>query len=172
MRVFFALWPPAATLAALAEWAAQAQLLTGGKLTRPESIHLTLAFLGEVAEERVGDAIRAARSVRGARHTLPIERAKIWTHNHIAWVGPDRTPPALASLAESLREHLQAQGFALESRPFAAHVTLVRKAMGRAERLPQLQRVDWPVDEFTLVRSRISPKGSSYEIVEQFQLNH
>ena len=171
MRLFFALWPPAATVAALAEWAAQVQKVTGGRVTRPESIHLTLAFLGEVTEERVADAIRAARSVRGTCHTLPIERAKIWTNNHIAWVGPERTPAALASLADSLRQHLQAQGFALEARPFAAHVTLVRKATGGAERLPSLQRVDWPVDEFTLVRSRVSPKGSSYEVVEQFPLN-
>ena len=169
MRLFFALWPPAATVAALAAWAAQVQALTGGRVTRPESIHLTLAFLGEVAEARVEDAIRVANSVRGARHTLPIKQARRWAHNHIAWVGPERTPPDLESLAGSLRERLQAEGFAIESRPFAAHVTLVRKA-GKAARLPPLPRVAWPVDEFTLVRSRLSRKGSSYEIIGRFGL--
>jgi len=169
VRLFFALWPPAATVAALAAWAKEARALTGGRLTRPESIHLTLAFLGEVAEGRADDAMRAARSVRGARHTLPIERAQVWTHNHVGWVGPERTPPALESLTNSLRDKLLADGFAIEPRPFAAHVTLLRRA-GKASRLPPLPAVEWPVDEFTLVRSRLSQKASSYEVLARFGL--
>ena len=169
MRLFFALWPPAATVAALAVWAGKAQAVTGGKPTRPEAIHLTLAFLGEVSESRIQDAIRAARNARGAPHALPIELAKVWAHNSIVWVGPERTPPALDALTRSLRAQLQAEGFAIESRPFAAHVTLVRKAH-RAPRLPPLPRLEWPVEEFTLVRSQLLPKGSSYEIVERIGL--
>ena len=169
MRLFFALWPPAATVGALAAWAKEAQVLTGGRVTRPESIHLTLAFLGDVAEERVEDAIRAARSVRGARHALPIERAKVWTHNRVGWVGPERTPPALVDLTDSLRENLLAEGFAIEDRPFAAHVTLLRKA-GKVSRLPPPPPVVWPVDEFTLVCSRLWQKGSSYEVLARFGL--
>ena len=137
MRFFFALWPPAATAATLAAWAGQAQTLTGGKPTPGQAIHLTLAFLGEVSENRIQDAIRAARNVRGAPHALPIELAKVWAHNSIVWAGPERTPPALDSLASALRAQLQAEGFAIEARPFAPHVTLVRKAH-RAPRLPPL----------------------------------
>jgi RNA 2',3'-cyclic 3'-phosphodiesterase len=169
VRLFFALWPPAATVAALAAWTAQVQKATGGRVTRPESIHLTLAFLGEVADDRVGDAVKAARSVRGERHKLPIECAKVWAHNNIAWVGPERTPPALESLVRSLHESLRTHGFTIESRPFAAHITLIRKAR-KAARLPGLPALEWPVDEFTLVRSRLSPKGSGYEIMGRFPL--
>ncbi len=169
MRIFFALWPPAATVAALCAWAKEAQVLTGGRVTRPESIHLTLAFLGEVVQERAEDAIRAARSVRGARHALPIEQAKVWTHNRVGWVGPERTPAALVRLTHSLRENLLAEGFAIEERPFAAHVTLLRK-VGKASRLPPLPAVEWPVDEFTLVHSRLSQKGSLYEVLARFAL--
>jgi RNA 2',3'-cyclic 3'-phosphodiesterase len=169
VRLFFALWPPAATVAALAAWTAQVQKATGGRVTRPESIHLTLAFLGEVADDRVGDAVKAARSVRGERHTLPIERAKVWAHNNIAWVGPERTPPGLESLVRSLHESLRTHGFTIESRPFAAHITLIRKAR-KAPRLPPPPAVHWPVDEFTLVRSRLSPGGSGYEIADRFRL--
>jgi 2'-5' RNA ligase len=166
VRLFFALWPPAATVAALAKWAAQAQILTGGKVTRAESIHLTLAFLGEVAEERVGDAIRAGRSVRGARHQLPIEQAKHWSRNDVVWVGPTESPPALAALAQLLRTGLEKEGFAVEARPFAAHVTLIRKARPAA-RLPPLPRAAWPVSEFTLVHSTLSRHGSSYSIIDR-----
>ena len=169
MRLFFALWPPAASVAALAEWATQAQALIGGKVTVSESIHMTLAFLGEVAEARVADAVRGARSVRGVRHRLPIEQAKVWQHNHIAWVGPERIPPALDSLVASLHLQLKMQGFEIEARPFAAHVTLLRKA-GKAMQLPPLPALDWPVDEFTLVGSKLSSRGSKYEILNRFPL--
>jgi RNA 2',3'-cyclic 3'-phosphodiesterase len=169
VRLFFALWPPAATVAALAVWAGKAQAATGGKPTPPEAIHLTLAFLGEVSENRIPDAMRAARGTRGAPHALPIELAKVWAHNSVVWVGPERTPAALDALARALRAQLQAEGFAIESRPFAAHVTLVRKAH-RAPRLPPLPRLEWPVEEFTLVRSQLLPTGSSYEIIDRFGL--
>jgi RNA 2',3'-cyclic 3'-phosphodiesterase len=169
VRLFFALWPPAATAATLAAWAGRAQSVTGGKVTRSETIHLTLAFLGEVAENRVADAISAAKKARGEPHALPIELAKVWAHNSLVWVGPERTPPALDALARSLRAQLQAEGFAIEARPFAAHVTLVRKAH-RAARLPALPALDWPVEEFTLVRSQLLPKGSSYEIIDRIGL--
>ena len=169
MRLFFALWPAAAAVAALAAWAEQAQKQTGGRVTRPESIHLTLAFLGEVTEERVENAIRAAQSVRGERHTLPIEHAKRWSHNDVIWVGPTEIPRALAALAQSLRTALEKEGFVLEARPFAAHVTLIRKAR-RAAALPPFPRAAWPVTEFTLVSSMLSRHGSSYSIVDRIAL--
>jgi 2'-5' RNA ligase len=78
-------------------------------------------------------------------------------------------PPELTGLAGELHGALRAAGFALEERPFAAHVTLLRRA--RMPRLiPPLPRVAWPVDEFVLMRSRTSPKGSIYESVERFAL--
>ena len=169
LRLFFALWPPRRTAELLADWAAEAQRVTHGRTARAEAIHLTLAFLGEVAQERVAAAIRAARRVRGEPHALPIEEARLWTHHRIVWVGPTETPVALRSIAELLRRELAGEGFSLEHRPFAAHITLVRKARSEG-RLPPLPAVDWPVGEFSLVRSTLSPRGSSYEIVERTPL--
>ena len=91
MRLFFALWPPAVTAKALHAWAREAQGATGGRVTQPETIHLTLAFLGEVPDERLDAALAAGRRVRGAPHELPIERARWWKHNRIVWAGPERT---------------------------------------------------------------------------------
>lgn len=167
MRLFFALWPPRRTAELLAEWAAKAQQVTRGRVTRAETIHLTLAFLGEVAEERVAAAVRAARRVPGEPHALPIERARLWAHNRIVWVGPRETPPALQSIADLLRTELAVEGFSLERRPFAAHITLIRKARSDGT-LPPLPAVDWPVAEFSLVRSMRSAEGSKYETLERF----
>ena len=161
-RYFFAAWPPAATAAALEGWAKKLE----GRVTPAQKIHLTLAFLGPVAPDK---AIDAARSTSGGAHALPVERAQYWKHNRIVWAGPCETPAALAALVEALHGALRRAGYALEERPFAAHVTLLRSAPPPRE-LPPLPGVEWPVSELTLVRSAVSNKGSAYEIVERFPL--
>lgn len=166
MRLFFALWPPRATAQALAGWAAEVQRQSGGRVTATENIHLTLAFLGEADAQKVFEAIG---NVTGRRHALPIETAKYVRRNEMVWVAPTVTPPALAELVASLHSALRGAGFQLEERPFAAHVTLIRKAR-QPKSLPPLPGVEWPVDEFALVRSRTSPKGSTYEPVELIAL--
>jgi 2'-5' RNA ligase len=167
--VFFALWPPARTAARLAQWAQDLARETGGRATRQETIHLTLAFIGEIETARVEDAIAAARSLHAAAHKLLIEQAVYWAHNRILWVGPQRSSAPMQRLARELGKALRRTGFALERRPFAAHVTLIRKA--RAPRaLPPLPKVEWPVDEFVLVRSVLSNEGSQYAVLERFAL--
>lgn len=163
MRLFFAAWPPAQTAVALHAWAAG----LAGRAVARENIHLTLAFLGEADPAK---AIAAAGRVRGVRHELPIEEGRFWKKNQIVWVGPREMPPALDSLVKSLHIELDRDAFVLDRRPFAAHVTLLRKARDPQE-MPPLPGVAWPVSEFVLVRSRISPRGSTYEPVERFPLS-
>jgi 2'-5' RNA ligase len=166
MRIFFALWPPAESARALAEWAGEAQRSTGGSVTREEKIHLTLAFLGDADS---GRAIDAARKVKGKIHSLPIEQARYWRDNRIVWAGPRETPPPLLELFKRLELELYKRDFMLERRPFAAHVTLIRKARA-AQALPPLPALDWPVREFVLVRSTLSSAGSAYEVLGRFAL--
>ena len=166
MRIFFAVWPPPQTAAALAEWARQAQQATGGSVTREEKIHLTLAFLGDADSAK---AIDAAKSVQGKAHCLPIEQARYWRDNRIVWAGPRETPPPLLELFKRLELELYKRDFILERRPFAAHVTLIRKARA-PKSLPPLPALDWPVREFALVRSTLSSAGSAYEVLGRFAL--
>src|SRR5262249_55426806 len=121
VRLFFAAWPPAETAAALHEWSKPLQ----GRATPAENIHLTLAFLGEADPAK---ASAAAKRVRGSRHELPIEVARYVKRNEMVWVAPRETPPALEALVKALQLELYREEFFLERRPFAAHVTLLRKA--------------------------------------------
>jgi 2'-5' RNA ligase len=163
VRLFFAAWPPAQTAVALHAWAAG----LAGRAVARENIHLTLAFLGEADPAK---AIAAAGRVRGVRHELPIEEARFWKKNQIVWAGPSATPPELEGLVRSLHLELYRAEFILERRPFAAHVTLLRKARD-PQKMPPLPGVAWPVSEFVLVRSRISSRGSTYEPIERFPLS-
>lgn len=166
MRLFFACWPPVETAQALGRWAAEVRNESGGKVTAVENIHLTLAFLGDAEPD---GAIAAAARVQGRRHELPIDAARYVKRNRMVWVGSAVVPEALLAMASDLRASLRSAGFALEDRPFAAHVTLIRKAR-RPASIPPLPRVAWPVDEFLLVRSHTSPNGSRYEPVERLRL--
>jgi 2'-5' RNA ligase len=168
MRLFFALWPPVKSAATLASWT-QA-LGVEGRATRAETIHLTLAFLGEIPEPRIEPACEAARRVRFAPFELEIEVARYWKHNQILWVGPAQAPAVLTALAAQLATELRAAGFELERREFAAHVTLLRKASA-PRALPAPPRVAWPAEEFVLVRSRPSREGSAYEVLHRFPSN-
>jgi 2'-5' RNA ligase len=167
-RIFFALWPPAETAAALAQWAQVVQRDSGGRCTPEARIHLTLAFLGDADE---GKAAQAAKAVAAAAHELPMEQARYWKQNQIVWVGPRETPPALKALVERLQLELFRREFIMERRAFAAHVTLLRKANRPAAALPPLPQVSWPVREFVLVQSRLSGEGPTYTPVERFALS-
>ena len=162
MRLFLAAWPPPETAGALAGWARALD----GRTVPAEKIHLTLAFLGPAQPDR---AAAAARRVQGRAHALPIEVAKYWKHNQIVWAGPRETPPELAALVDALHFELYRAEFILERRPFAAHITLARKARKPAS-LPPLPAVDWPIRELALVNSTVSPNGSTYEILARFPL--
>ena len=166
MRLFFALWPPPDAARALAQWAGDAQRVTGGRAIDAAKIHLTLAFLGDADPRK---AIAAARRAIAFSHELPIEEAGYWRANGIVWTGPRETPPALKVVVDRLSMELQKENFTLERRPFAAHVTLIRKARAGGS-LPPLPEVAWSVGEFVLVRSSLSAKGASYEVLERFRL--
>ena len=144
------------------------QRSSGGRVTRLETIHLTLAFLGDVAEDRL--PVLVGVRLRGERHSLPIETARYWKHNRIVWVGPAEIPRRLNEVVLSLHSFLKENRFKTEERPFAAHITLIREARAPKD-IPELPRVSWPVDEVVLVRSRLSPKGSSYEVLQRYPLN-
>jgi len=134
-----------------------------------DSLHLTLAFLGDVAAQRLAAAVTAADGVRSPAFALRLDRLGYWRHNKVAWAGCDAVQPALAGLATSLAASLRQQGFALEERPFAPHVTLLRKAE-RAPDEPAWAGVGWPVREFTLVESRLSGSGSRYTVLQRWPL--
>jgi RNA 2',3'-cyclic 3'-phosphodiesterase len=162
MRLFFAVWPPAESARALAQWARSVERDAGGKPTAQDKIHLTLAFLGGVEAQK---AIAAAKRVKAARHELAVEQARYWRQNSIVWAGPREAPQPLLDLVERLKLELYRAEYILERRPFAAHVTLLRKARP-PKSLPPLPAIQWPVGEFLLMQSA----GSAYQPLARFEL--
>ncbi|TAH41650.1 MAG: RNA 2',3'-cyclic phosphodiesterase [Betaproteobacteria bacterium] len=169
-RVFFALWPEARVADALHASARRIHARTGGRLMRRDSLHLTLAFLGEQTAERVGVLQNLAASVQGEVFELDLSRAGAWQRGRIVWGGPEVMPPALAALAERLADALRAQGFEVERRPFAAHVTLVRNGLQPPPHDIE-PVVHWHVGDFALMRSNPGAEAARYEVIGRWPLS-
>jgi 2'-5' RNA ligase len=171
MRLFFALWPPAPVARSLANQADALAERSGGRATRRETIHLTLAFLGDVGEAQLPAVLETARAVAAAPFELKLDRLGFWRHNRLIWAGCESIPPELQTLVNGLREGLRAASLPCDaSQAFVPHVTLVRKVGDSRPVLPYLEPPGWLCDRFALVRSQLDLHGAGYETVAEFPL--
>lgn len=161
-RLFFAPWPDEALRSRLVDVAGWLRKSMSGKWVRPENLHLTLAFLGDVSVERVPDVLRIGAETAGTGFTLTLDRAEFWPRNGIICLGTSEMPPALKELAGNLAGRLGEVGFAMEKRAFRAHLTLARKGRSDRTRIELPEPISWKVDGFRLVESRLSQEGSVY----------
>jgi 2'-5' RNA ligase len=172
MRLFFALWPPQDVAQRLAEMARSVADTFGGRPTRHETIHLTLAFLGEMPQERLSDLVQAAQTVRARPFDLDINGLGYWHHNHLIWAGIGPSGP-LAELAGQLKGALLESGLRTdkEKHGFAPHLSLLRKAPDAdVLAFPSIEPTRWHCDRFVLVCSRLSGSPPFFETVSEFPL--
>ena len=99
-----------------------------GNFSRPGNLHLTLAFLGEVAPSGVSAVCTAMDNTSVQPMTLMFDHADCFKRDggDIWWLGLKENA-ALLSLQRELSEHLAKAGFRLENRRFSPHVTLARE---------------------------------------------
>ncbi len=168
MRLFYAVFVPEEIAKKLAE--AQRNLVGRWKPVPPHQMHVTLLFLGEVPEERLGELEGIGRDIAGS---VPAFTARIRGTGHFPEAGSPRVWFAKAegegfeALATRLRESLPEFN---DAKAFKPHITLARKK-GPAPRMPPVVfDLTFPVDRISLVRSRLSPRGPHYERIATFPL--
>lgn len=163
-RLFFALWPDAATRAALgcAASALRSQRPEArGRWVDAERYHVTLQFLGGHPGAFPDALARSVRGVAAALPPLPSFDLRIDVAGSFGgrtapwWLGTSRMPDSLRHLWQRLGEALRGAGLPHEERrDFTPHVTVLRDP-GR--HLPTTElgdaSLDWPVNAFALVHS-------------------
>ncbi len=167
-RLFFALWPDAATRDALNRTGKWLHQHWDGRRMRADTLHLTLAFLGSTAVDQLDVLAACADSVHTEPYELVLDQAGYWRHNRIGWLGASRTPPQHLDLVGALNAALQGAGFAVDARPHVPHVTLLRNSAGGEA--PDCTPVRWPISEFVLVISRTEADGAHYEVIRRWLL--
>lgn len=168
-RYFFAVWPDGAVRDRLVEWS---ESITRDERARPvagSNLHVTLVFLGALDPPQLAAVRRLGDDTAWRGASLVLDRIGYWKRPRIIWAGPRDGSQALAELAGDLRGRLRRMGFRVEERPFVPHVTLYRKAQRRPKWRPQ--SVEWRIDEFCLVESRLSPAGAHYEVLHRWSAN-
>lgn len=168
LRLFFALWPEDATRDALDRTGKWLHQRWGGRRMRAETVHITLAFLGETPAERLDVLLACADSVHTGAYDLVLDQAGYWRHNRIGWLGASEMPPRHLDLVQALTAALKAADFPVDSRPHVPHVTLLRKSRGGE--VPTCTPVIWPIRDFVLVRSVLEFDGAHYEVVRRWPL--
>ena len=149
---------------------------------RPEGIHLTLKFLGEIDEGRLA-ALARALALAGqdvAPFRLSAKGAVPFPERgtpRLVWVEIEGDLEAAGRLAAAVDRAAAALGFPAETREFKAHLTLGRvRGAARGDWRPVLLRAgeqargEFEVREYVLFESRLSAGGSVYTPMERFPL--
>lgn len=121
---------------------------TAGNFTRPENLHLTLAFIGE--SERLADLRQVLNRIDS--HPFHLELSGSGNFGELYWAGLQKAP-ALDRLARLLRKDLLEQGFDIDQKPFRPHITLARQLKAPQEVQIQLLPGSMQVDRVSLMCS-------------------
>lgn len=181
MRTFIAADMPSAAREGLALFLAQLRSLEIDKLrwVQPEAVHLTLKFLGEIDQERVGPVLSAMKESCDGASTFGLSTGGLGCFpNHrspqVVWLGLEGDTEALGLLQAKLDGELNSTvGLPLENRPFRPHLTLARVRRGASETerrqiweaieaTPPPETIAWQVSQLTLVHSTLLPQGPQY----------
>ena len=177
MRAFVAVVPPPEALDPLVRAVAPLRDLPVSWVP-PERLHLTLVFLGEVADpepygaalaEAVAEVAPFALRVRGGGAFPSPARARV------LWAGVEGDVDALGRLARLARRTARAHRIDVERKPYVPHVTVarVRRAgfdgTGAVGALAAVDGAPWTVREVVLMRSVLGPKPA-YEPVRSCPL--
>jgi 2'-5' RNA ligase len=163
LRLFLGLWPPPAVHAALVAQADAWSWPASARRTRPEQLHITLHFLGQV-DAALLPLLQRKLAVAWEGCELVLDRAEVWPGG-IAVLEAGAVPPALMRLHTQLARRLVSLGLPVETRRYRPHATLARKA-GGARPPAGLAPLRWPAGPgYALVQSL---PGGGYETLQPF----
>lgn len=158
-----------------------ARLVPAVRVGRPESLHLTLRFLGDVDAATVSQLALELEGVASfAPFTVRIDSIGVFpgvARPRVLWAGVDDAAGKLVLLAGRVRD-LTAIAAHADDRPFRGHITIAR-FRGPSPRRPLREalaawcEVDYgsmPVDRVELIRSHLRSAGASYEVVARSSL--
>ncbi len=182
VRTFVALTVPESLVVAVRriQGRARIELPRGLRWTRPEQAHMTLAFLGDVPAERLGDLAAIVRDVASGFAPFEVQVSSIGgfpraQRPRVIWAGVAGEPvPIFSELHERLWERIAPikPRTKPEDRPFHPHITLARvpgpqppKLAGWMEKHADWDFGPWPVSEVALIRSVLTPSGPNYETI-------
>ena len=180
MRLFVAIEIPEDTRAAIVSLLKEFRAVSPQtRWVRPESMHLTLKFLGETDLTRLGQVQSALLAIHSAQPVSIEFRGLGFFPNakrpRVFWVGI-HSSEALAGIVGEIDQALHKLGFPLEDRPFTPHLTLARfndSFLSAALQTAVKQKATATFGTFTakelhLIESQLKSSGAEYTTLQSF----
>jgi RNA 2',3'-cyclic 3'-phosphodiesterase len=180
MRLFVAIIPPADVHERIVRVMEELKPFSrASRWVRPEGLHLTLKFLGDVKEPQLACIAAELKEIRALRpielRFRGLESFPKHDRPRVIWTGID-VNKELTDLSESMESRLEPLGFPREERDFSPHITLAR--INSRERLENLARAmagfasydfgTMQACEFQLFQSALKPSGAEYASLGTF----
>lgn len=165
-RLFFALYPSNDAVQQISECAIRAQQYFGGRIMRPDTLHLTLAFLGHTDMQQAEQLVANAPDWHVETGSITLSRIGSFLGPRVVWLGPEPDQPEwLYRVYDSLWNKLQSLGWNRPERPFRPHVSLLRNANVNSGSAMSCTPVTWSSGEAVLIASTPQPGGSHYQVL-------
>jgi 2'-5' RNA ligase len=151
------------------------------KWVKPEGIHLTLKFLGNVPVELIEKIEYSAKPLFSRQSAIHLGISGLGVfptlkRPRVIWAGCQDSERRLPPLVAELEDLLEPLGFAKEKRDFTPHLTLgrVRSNEGISDLISAMkQKIDvngpsFVADHAVLFQSVLSPSGAKYNEICRF----
>lgn len=150
--------------------------------SRPENIHLTVKFFGNVDQAKAPAITAAATRVVKEFSPIRIEVGKTGvfprpSRPQVLWIGVEDASGALAKFQQTLEDEFAREGFSKEDRAFKPHLTIARirrpqnaNQLADAHLRMEFSPVEIVLSELVLFRSELSSKGSKYTSISRHRL--
>jgi len=149
---------------------------------KPENIHITLKFLGEVPEEKINEVFSATGLALKNAKKFKINLKEMgafpdFRRPRVIWIGAGMGGEELSNMANKIEEEMEKIGYPKENRKFSPHFTMGRvKSPKGIEKLMELvkstdfETEDIEVNEVTVMKSQLHPAGAIYTPLKKIPL--
>ncbi len=152
------------------------------KWVRPDVMHLTLKFLGEVDDGALTDVCKAVENIANKHKKFDLDVETLGCFGgksaRVVWVGCGAGSEQLVRLAEDIDDKLGEIGFAKETRRFTGHLTLCRiknvrdgyELAGAVEGFGPFNAGTVSIDAVTVYQSELTRAGPNYTALASYKL--
>jgi RNA 2',3'-cyclic 3'-phosphodiesterase len=154
--------------------------MDGVRWTRPEQLHLTLRFLGDVVEEQAQEMVARLQQIEVEPFLLPLEGVGAFPPRgpaKILWVGTGTAHTRLFQLRQRVDDALLAAGWQGELRSFEPHITVGRVLTASRKRTDEWLKTHgsfigpaFRVMSFQLIASDLTSSGPVHRVHTEFAL--
>ena len=168
-RLYFALWPDDATRQQLSQYCPQLTREANGQVLFPLTLHMTLAYLGDVDMKLLPVFEQIANGLEAQPFNYTANMAGCFPKARVAWLGTKDVPGELVVLQKNLRTLLAAAHLDQDQRMFRPYLTVARDVATPFVDKP-IAPVQWHIDHFCLVATRAGVVGPESDVLKTWPL--